>query len=81
MDTIRPFSNGTQFMDWTAANCDRCAKAADRDNPPRRCPCDIEQALLEACMGDGMIPLPIADRMGRDQGRYNWKCGEWEAAK
>ena len=53
-------------------------KAADRDNPPARCPCDIEQALLEAYWDDGRIPLPIADRMGRHEGRYNWPCGEWE---
>ena len=25
---VRPcFSNGTEFADWTAANCDRCIKA------------------------------------------------------
>ncbi len=74
--TIQPFSNGTQYGDWTDNNCRSCKKAADPDNPTARCPCDIEQALLEAYCGDGRIPLPIAERMGQHEGRYSWACKE-----
>lgn len=79
-DKIRPFSCGTQYVDWTDANCRRCVKGADPDSPPARCPCDIEQALLEAYFDEGKVSLPIAQRMGvlSHEGHYNWKCGEWE---
>lgn len=75
---IRPFSCGSQYCDWTDANCGGCSKAADCDNPPARCPCDIEQALLEACFGDGTVSADIGGRMGLavHQGRYNWPCPE-----
>jgi hypothetical protein len=83
--THRPFHCGTQYADWSDANCGRCTKGADRDNPPARCPCDIEQALLEACFGDGSVSLPIAERMGSLEAnepgqapRYCWPCKEWE---
>ena len=79
-DTMRPFYCGSQYGDWTDANCRDCRKGADPDNPPLCCGCDIEQALLEAYCGDGRIPLPIARRMGavQNRGRYGWTCGEFE---
>ncbi len=76
MSDVHPFSNGTQYGDWTEANCDTCSKRADRDHPPETCPCDIEQALLYAYVGTGTISADIADRMGRSEGRYNWPCKE-----
>ena len=74
---MRPFHCGTQFGDWTSANCDRCKKNAEPDKPESWV-CDIQVALLEAYIGDGEISDEIADRMGRHEGRYCWPCKEVE---
>ena len=76
---MRPFYCGSQYGDWTEANCYHCAKGADVDNPPVVCECDIEQALLEAYCGDGRVSLPIAERMGATEHKlhYCWQCGEF----
>ena len=80
-ETMRPFNNGTQFADWLARNCERCAKGADPNNPPPILECDIDQALLEGYFGDGRIPLAIAERMGAvaNKAAYSWVCGEFQA--
>lgn len=53
---VRPFSNGTEFDMWTAANCERCMRYGE---------CEIDAALSEAFYGDGTIPADIAARMGK----------------
>jgi hypothetical protein len=73
---VRPFDSGTQYLDWTNANCCTCAKMADEQASLDEMPCDIERALVEAQFDAGRIPLEIADRMGRDEGRYIWNCLE-----
>ncbi len=80
---VRPFPCGSQYGDWTDANCRRCRKGADVENPPARCGCDIEQALLEACFGDGDVTTEVAERMGRkpSEDRYNWPCRELEIVR
>jgi len=79
-DTIIPFYCGSQYGDWSDANCCRCRKGYNEDKPAEQGRCDIEWALIEACVGDGRIPLPIAERMGalENRGRYGWQCGEFE---
>jgi len=72
---MRPFSCGSQYGDWTSANCERCTKAAEGYAWPT---CEIEAALCEAYCGDGEITDRIAARMGESKGRYNWPCGEVE---
>ena len=69
---IRPFSNGTQYSDWEACNCDRCKKA-DNDN------CDIINVLAEAYVGDGEVTEDIAKKMGiteETKNAYVWPCSE-----
>lgn len=73
-ETIRPFTCGSQFGDWTASNCSSCTKAAPPDATYDSMPCEIEKALTLAYLLDGRIPLPIADRMGHGGGRYGWPC-------
>jgi hypothetical protein len=73
-DDIRPFSNGTQYADWYENNCRSCTKRAPDDGT--NVTCEIELALIEAYLDTGRIPLPIADRMGRSDGRYTWPCME-----
>jgi hypothetical protein len=75
-DGVRPFYCGSQYADWQMANCDSCTKQAPPDVSLDEMPCEIERALSWACVDDGKIPLPIADRMGRADGRYNWPCRE-----
>ena len=81
----RPFSNGSQYMDWEESNCNRCSKGAPPDaDSYDGMRCDIQRALAEACFGDGTVPVQIAERMGyldhcppRQYGfSYVWECHE-----
>ena len=78
---VRPFYCGSQYGDWTDANCRRCVKGTDRENLSARCPCDIEEALLDAYCSNGKVSLPIAERMRAEQRKhsYIWQCGEFQA--
>lgn len=73
--SIYPFSNGTQYEDWSSSNCERCTKGYH--NNGEKMACDIENALLVACFGDGSIAPEIRDRMTVQKERYVWPCGEW----
>jgi hypothetical protein len=71
---IRPFSNGTQYADWLASNCDRCKKQNSGD-------CFIQTSLACAYVGDGEVPEDIAKKMGRTEetkNTYVWPCSEVE---
>jgi hypothetical protein len=65
----RPFSNGSQYGDWTAANCENCSKQED---------CEIATALSLAYCTSGLVRDGIALRMGaiKNAHRYNWPCPE-----
>lgn len=71
-EKVRPFSNGSEYSAWTAANCEKCAKGWRED---REATCEIEIALLVAYFDDGMIDASIRERMGTPM----WDCGEFEA--
>lgn len=78
-ERIRPFSNGTQYGDWTSVNCERCAKGANYTVGPDEWPgCEIEAALIEGYIGDGTVSSEIAERMHYQPGKYVWQCGEVE---
>jgi hypothetical protein len=66
-EVTRPFSNGTQSLDWQASNCDRCTKLNN---------CQLIDALNVAYFGDGAVPDEIARRLDYAPGRYLWQCGE-----
>lgn len=77
--TVRPFSNGTQYLDWEASNCSRCKKAASREQFDRgQFTCDIEKELVYGSSGSGLISDDIAARLKIDNERYGWPCGEWD---
>jgi len=71
---IRPFSNGSQYADWTERNCVRCGKW----DPDKAGDCEIDLALGLGYLGDGLISAEIADRMGLLENRrsYTWDCPE-----
>lgn len=80
MNKIQPFSTGTEYMCWNEINCCHCRKynpdAVTSDEG-----CDIEIALSFASIGDGTIPISIADRAGRNPYQhitFGWKCTEFE---
>jgi len=76
---IRPFSNGTQYMDWEASNCGRCKKAATEEQLYNGdIPCDIEKEVAYAACDDGTITEEIAERMAFTRRKYVWQCGEWD---
>ena len=88
----RPFSNGSQFGDWQASNCERCTKCIDGPNDPSPFlpPCQIESALIDALFDDGTVSHEMAIRMGYldadgnaidkpgEPPRYGWQCMEVE---
>lgn len=76
-----PFHCGTQFIDWQARNCDRCAKF---DNDSADCGCLIAMALYE-CSWSGNMSDDMAKRCGYikdDETKraleYSWDCPERE---
>lgn len=71
--SIRPFSNGAQFGDWTASNCDGCTKSPDNGGK-----CDIFEAIGDGNVGDGTVSDEIGKRMGYDRAEYVWPCTEGE---
>ena len=77
--SVRPFSNGTEFEDWLASNCNDCRKSVDAIGKPGDWPtCEIEGALTYAYLGDGTVDQAIADRMGFDKSLV-WRCTELDA--
>ena len=56
------FSNGSEYRDWTARNCDRCSVCGPRDFGPSKCA--LETALSMASMLDGNIPVSLGVEFG-----------------
>jgi len=78
--TVRPFDSGSQYVDWQCRNCFKCAKYDPDQADPDRCRIDFEIGM--AYIGDGQVPLEIAQRMGAPLGLfprpYSWPCPERE---
>lgn len=85
IQTIRPFSNGTEAMMWYEGNCDHCVKAfVGKGNPPDY---DTTQKLVNLgreCkikfaidLGNisGEVSIEIAEQMGytKEKG-FPWNC-------
>lgn len=72
------FANGTQYLDWTARNCDRCPLAGDPSEPGSSA-CDIFEAIHDAAADDGTVSTDIARRMGLldNEMAYTWACPEF----
>jgi len=50
-DRISPFSNGSDFADWTASNCEQCIASSPTTFDDNSCP--LEHALGVAYLTDG----------------------------
>jgi len=71
-----PFSSGSEFAGWESANCDMCKKSAI--NNPKKVkygegPCELDNALGTACLGDGKITADQYQRLGFP----SWTCPEF----
>lgn len=75
-ERIHLFSNGTQYMDWTFNNCDKCALAGDPSEPGSSS-CDLFEAICDAGADDGTVSAEIAARLGYSPIRYVWRCPEF----
>lgn len=79
-ERVRPFSNGSQYSDWSGCNCERCTKGAHMLGFDALPTCEIELSIGEAYLGDGRVSADIAERMGytANTSRYVWPCNEVE---
>lgn len=74
---IRPFSQGTQYLDWNCANCCTCARYNVKDGEVVEPVCELEEALSLACVLDGTIEPEIAVRLGVPSNTWShWTCKE-----
>lgn len=71
LDRVHPFSNGSEFSEWTARNCDRCLRRGDTGTE-----CVLELALVRAYFGDGSVSADEARRLNRVDGDRKSVCGE-----
>lgn len=78
---MRPFSNGTQYIDWENTNCGNCKKQGDEQSETTWCP--HYKALAYACICDGEISDATASAIGADKwkGFRNWPCpsADWNS--
>lgn len=85
-DAYRPFSNGSEFDNWTYHNCSTCQWGSVEGIPH----CCGEYGLINALIGDGNVPVMALDFIGTTK-RYvhqngafctlNDTCSRWEYAK
>ena len=69
---IKPFSNGTEYMDWRDNNCSRCKKDCEVVGDTYITHCDIEEAISLGTI-TGQVPDKIYERMGLPD---SWDCPE-----
>ena len=76
---VRPFSQGTQYLDWQDHNCCQCRYYHTANGHVISPLCDLETALAIACITDGTISREIAERLGVPKRTWsNWTCREFE---
>jgi hypothetical protein len=63
MKKIRPFSTGSEFVDWCSENCDSCRISTSyRDSSDFIC--HLEEALIIAYFDDGHVDKSIIEKIG-----------------
>lgn len=70
-ERIRPFSMGTQAMDWMSNNCWVCTRERT---------CNLHRDLVDGIVAHrGEITRAVADRMGVPENTWSdWTCKEFE---
>lgn len=76
----RLWSNGFEFENFEAKNCDRCVKGFNNEeNEPM---CDLFDAIGDAMVGDGTFAPEIVARFGWKEAYravLGWPCKEYQA--
>lgn len=67
VERVRLFSNGEEFRSWSHYNCDHCTKQR---------PCELEEAIAVAYLGDGRAQRRVAERLGLLTDEYDVRCSE-----
>ena len=82
MKTVKPFSNGSEAMNWLGNNCDECWKSKfyNRGDKPADYRCRLNY-WISLGMVSGEIPLYVAKRIGTDGESLNQKCKNFSAVK
>ena len=62
-ERIRPFSCGSEYVDWKCRNCNRCVKEWTEEH---QWLCAIECAIDYAYMDDGTVTAEIGSRLKFD---------------
>lgn len=74
---MQPFPNGASFDRWGFNNCERCSKGFDDERGGANSPCSLENALMLAAGGNGLIRVEIAERIGLDGEGLAERCKEF----
>ena len=77
----RPFSNGTDFAYWYAANCARCAKCNPTKTTADEPGCTMEMELALGSVSSGEVSMETARRCGLDDSSDTVGCLELEAVQ
>ncbi len=65
-ERVRPFAEGSEFVDWKRRNCDRCTLRWQEGRGRDAYLCDIESALDYAYMDDGTVTETVGGLMRFD---------------
>ena len=63
---VRPFSNGSEFMDWHGRNCDKCIYYENESTSPEDARCELAYCMDVAAGITGEVPLWVAREVGCD---------------
>ncbi len=74
-ERVRPFSEGSEFIDWKRRNCDRCTLRWQAGHGYQ---CDIEAALDYAYLDNRTVRASIGERMGFSCQHVAEECPERE---
>ncbi len=80
LDRVRPFSSGTQWIDWQDRNCCECKRIPEDEWRSERGVawglCELYDALCEASINDGTISYLQAEAIGaiKFKGYFIWDC-------
>ena len=77
MPKYRPFSTGSQWVEWSSRNCGSCKKGFDMKRGKFRC--DHHLALALAYCTDGQVTENVAKAIGYLDNKecYIWECPGW----
>lgn len=80
---LMAFSNGSEFMDWMALNCDNCVKASrynEKTDTYTKFRCKINEEIIAQCCNSGPISQRTYDTCQKWDG-CPYKQTKWKSYK